>query len=124
MPPAILVVEDDVMTRALVSDELRAHGFKVLEASSGADAITVLDSLRVDLLFVDIYLPGARNGLDVARHVQACGMPTRVILTSGREVASVADLEDLGLFIRKPYLISRVIDLISHNLNWPNAPKT
>jgi DNA-binding response OmpR family regulator len=53
-PPAILVVEDDVMTRALVSDELRAHGFKVLEASSGADAITVLDSVRVDLLFVDV----------------------------------------------------------------------
>lgn len=123
-PPVILVVEDDVLTRALVSDGLRAQGFKVLEVSSAADAITVLDSVRVDLLFVDVHLPGAHNGLDVARHVQACGMPTQMILTSGREVASGANLEDLGLFVRKPYLISRVIDLISEGLNWPDAPKT
>jgi CheY-like chemotaxis protein len=58
IPPTILVVEDNVLTRSAISDELRAHGFKVLEASSADDAITVLDTMRVDLLFVDIHLPG------------------------------------------------------------------
>ncbi len=120
-PPAVLVVEDNVVARALISDELRASGFKVLEASSADDAITVLNSVRVDLLFVDIHLPGARNGLDVARHVQAGRMPAQIILTSGKEV-SVPDLDELGLFIRKPYLISRVIDLVTHSLNWPRVP--
>ncbi|WP_414476254.1 response regulator [Microvirga sp. M2] len=124
-PPAILVVEDDAVARALVSDALRAHGFKVLEASSAADAVTVLDSMRVDLLFVDVHVPGPRDGLDVARYVQARGTPTQVILTSGQSAASaIPDLAGLGLFIRKPYLISRVIDLISASLNWPDAPKT
>jgi CheY-like chemotaxis protein len=120
--PAILVVEDDVLTRALVSEELRAHGFKVLEASSAADALTVLDSMHIDLLFVDVHLPGAQNGLDVARYVQARGMPTQMILTSGKsDAAAIPDLDGLGLFIRKPYLISRVIDLVGRSLNWPDA---
>ncbi|EIM26848.1 response regulator [Microvirga lotononidis] len=123
-PPTILVVEDDVLIRALISDGLRAQGFRVLEASSADDAITVLDSVRVDLLFVDIHLPGLRNGLDVARHVQARGIPTQMILTSGKSDASaVPDLDDFGPFVRKPYLVSRVVSLVSDSLNWPDAPQ-
>ncbi|MPR12554.1 response regulator [Microvirga tunisiensis] len=123
VPPAILVVEDNVLTRSAISDELRAHGFKVLEASSASDAITVLDTMRVDLLFVDIHLPGEQDGLDVARHVHAHGMPTQMILTSGiSDASTIPDLGTLGVFIRKPYLISRVLALVSHSLNWPDAP--
>jgi CheY-like chemotaxis protein len=125
MPPTILVVEDNVLTRSAISDELRAHGFKVLEASSAGDAITVLDTMRIDLLFVDIHLPGAQDGLEVARHVQRNGMVTRMILTSGvSDTSTIPDLDDLGPFIRKPYLISRVIRLISESLGWPDPPKT
>lgn len=123
-PPNILVVEDDVLTRCLISDELRARGFKVLEASSADDAIAVLDRVRVDLLFVDIHLPGSRNGLDVARIVRGRPAPAHIILTSGKaEALAIPDLDDLGLFIRKPYLVSRVIDLVTRSLNWPEAPR-
>jgi DNA-binding response OmpR family regulator len=122
-PPAILVVEDDVLARALVSDGLRARGFKVLEANSADDAIMMLDRVHVDLLLVDLHLPGGRNGLDVARHAQVHGMPMRIILTSGRaEADAIPDLDELGLFIRKPYLISHVLDLVCRSLSWPDAP--
>jgi CheY-like chemotaxis protein len=121
-PPAILVVEDDVLTRCFISDELRALGFRVLEASSAHDALTVLDTMHVDLLFADIHLPGKQNGLDVARHVYSRGMPIKIILTSGKsEASAIADLDNLGLFVRKPYLISRVLSLITRSLNWPDA---
>src|SRR5215208_2614708 len=94
MPPTILVVEDNVLTRSAISDQLRAHGFKVLEASSADDAIAVLDSMSVDLLFADIHLPGGHDGLDVARHVQTSGMVTRIILTSGvSDASSIPDLD-------------------------------
>ena len=123
-PPTILVVEDNVLTRSAISDELRAHGFKVLEASSAGEAITVLDTVRVDLLFVDIHLPGAHDGLDVAHHVQTSGMITRMILTSGvSDTSTIPDLDALGPFIRKPYLISRVIGLVSESLGWPDPPR-
>ena len=122
-PPTILVVEDNVLTRSAISDELRTYGFKVLEASSADDAIAVLDTMRIDLLFVDIYLPGSGDGLDVARHVHARGISTQMILTSGvSDALEIPDLDALGVFIRKPYLISRVLTLVSHSLNWPNTP--
>jgi DNA-binding response OmpR family regulator len=125
MPPTILVVEDNVLTHSAISDELRAHGFKVLEASSASDAVTVLDTMRIDLLFVDIHLPRAQDGLDVARHVQTNGLVTRMILTSGvSDASTIPGLDDLGPFIRKPYLISRVIRLVSESLGWPDPPKT
>ena len=50
--PTILVLEDNVLTRSAISDELRVHGFKILEASSADGAIMVLDTMRVDLLFI------------------------------------------------------------------------
>jgi len=123
-PPTILVVEDEVLMRSLISDELRARGFKVIEASSADDAIAVLETMRVDLLFVDIHLPGPRSGLDVAQLVQARSLPTRILLTSGKDwIADLPALADLIPFVRKPYLVSRVIELVTRSLNWPTAPE-
>ncbi|HZH51786.1 MAG TPA: response regulator [Microvirga sp.] len=121
-PPTILIVEDEVLTRSFISDELRGRGFKVIEASSADDAIAVLDTLRVDLMFVDISLPGSRNGLDVACLVQARGLPTRIILTSGKDrSADSPGSAALGPFIRKPYLVSQVVELVTRCLNWPDV---
>lgn len=98
-PPTILVVEDEVLMRSLISDELRARGFKVIEASSADDAIAVLDTLRVDLLFVDVHLPGSRSGLDVPRLVQERGLATQILLTSGKDrYSDMPDPADLGPF--------------------------
>jgi len=119
-PPVILVVEDDVITRSLVSDELRLGGFKVLEAASTDDAVAVLDTMRVDLLFIAIRLPGAHNGLDLARLVRARAIPAKLILASGMEdeALSLPKEEELGPFLRKPYQVSQVVELVSHSLNW------
>ena len=123
-PPTILVVEDEVLMRSLISDELRACGFEVVEARSADDAIAVLETMRVDLLFVDIHLPGPRGGLDLARLVRARALPTRILLTSGKDrFADMPGLADLGPFIRKPYRVSRVIELVTRSLNWPTAPE-
>lgn len=122
-PPTILVVEDDVLTRCLISDELRVQGYKVLEASTAEDALTVLDTVRVDLLFIDIRLPGQRTGLDVARIVHQRQGTTQIVLTLGKETTStVPELDSLGLFIHKPYLVSHVLDVVSQCLNWPETP--
>lgn len=122
-PPTILVVEDDVVTRCLISDELRVQGYKVLEASTGEDALTVLDTVRVDLLFVDVGLPGQRSGLDVARIVHRRQRTTQIVLTSSSEAISTApELDSLGFFIRKPYLVSHALEVVSQCLNWPETP--
>jgi len=125
IPPTILIVDDDAIARCLVSDELRTYGFKVLEARSADDAFTVLDTVRIDLLLVDIHLPGPRNGLDVARVAQVRLPPTQIILASGKEDGSaIPDLDSLGLFVRKPYFVSQMVDLVARCLNWPEFPKS
>jgi DNA-binding response OmpR family regulator len=124
-PPTILVVEDDVITRFHVCDELRARGLKVLEANSSDDAVAVLDRVRVDLLIIDIHLPGSRDGLDVARFVRDRFEPTQIILTSGKpDAPRVQDLDDVGVFVKKPYVVEQLLDVVSRRLNWPSASDT
>jgi CheY-like chemotaxis protein len=116
-PPNILVVEGDARIRCLVSDELRAWGFKVLEASSAEEALTVLDAIRIDLLFLALDLPADGSGWDVAHHAQDAQAPPQMIFTSG--VACEPDVGGTGPFIRKPYHAPQVVELAARSLNWP-----
>jgi CheY-like chemotaxis protein len=123
IPPTILVVDDDAVLRCSVSDALRSHGFRVVEARSADEALTVLDTLRVDLLLADTRLPGARTGLDVARAIRERSLPTKIILTSGEEDSSAAGPESLGSFVPKPYRLPDIVGLIARSLNWPDGPE-
>ncbi|UVF20317.1 response regulator [Microvirga terrae] len=127
-PPAILVVEGDARIRCLVSDELRGSGFKVLEAGSAEEALTVLDAVRIELLFVALDLPGSDNGAETARLLGARQTAMRIILASaegdrsGTPGPDGPDLGDLGPLIRKPYHASQVVGLVMRSLNWPDPP--
>lgn len=58
--PTVLVVEDEVLIRLLIADELRNQGIHVLEASNADEALTILESeLSIEVLFTDIRMPGA-----------------------------------------------------------------
>ncbi|MET0294420.1 MAG: ATP-binding protein, partial [Phenylobacterium sp.] len=63
----VLLVDDDDMVRTSTSLMLRELGFQVVEASSGATALDILDSGRpIDLLLLDFAMPGM-NGADLAK---------------------------------------------------------
>ena len=116
--PSLLVVEDEVLTRFTIADELRACGFKVLEASNADDAVTILETLPVHLVFADVCIPGRRSGIDVAQVARALRPPPHVILTSGRVRAEdIPELPHLGSFVPKPYSLSQVVDLVRRTLD-------
>ena len=121
-PPSIFVIENDVRIRCLVSDALRALDFKVFEASSADDALTVLDAMRIDLLFIALDLSGGQSALDVARLVRTRWMHTRIILASDDGVLGETGAHDFGPVLRKPYLASDIVELVIRTLNWPDAP--
>lgn len=114
--PTILVVEDDVLARFTVSDALRGHGYKVLEASSAAEALSILKTVPVDLVFADVRLPGHGDGVSVAEYARGEQPEAKIILTSGKR-SSTQDLEEFGPFVPKPYMIARVIQLIERSLD-------
>ncbi|MEE1655405.1 response regulator [Microvirga sp. CF3062] len=118
-PPSILVVEGDVRIRCRVSDELRAWGFKVLEAGSASEALTVLDAVPVDLLFLALDLPVAGSGWDMVRHIRERRTPTKMILTCGE----TDPLDSPEPFVRKPYRVAEVAELVARTLNWHNPPQ-
>ena len=111
----LLVVEDDVLTRYAVCDALRYAGYTVLEASSLVDSSSILSTLAVDLVFLDLNIPGEGEGLAVARLAREHYPGVKIIFTSGRVPARLRDSLD-GPFIPKPYLISRVVRLIRQRL--------
>jgi CheY-like chemotaxis protein len=60
---SVLVVEDEILVRAVLADELREHGYGVIEASSTVEAGEVLESaLAVDLVLTDVRTPGTVEG--------------------------------------------------------------
>ena len=60
----ILVVEDNPLNLELISDILEAHGYRVQAATSGAEAIKMVDAEKPDLILMDIQLPGL-DGLTI-----------------------------------------------------------
>ncbi len=111
----ILLVEDDVLVRLAVADELRKQGLHVLEASNAAEALLVLDSaLAIDLVFTDIRMPGAMDGLGLAKLVRAGYPDLKLVITSGERLTEAASAADA--FVPKPYNASAVVALVERLL--------
>ena len=63
----VLVVEDEVLIRLYLSEEIRAAGFTVIEAASADEAFEVLKSRNdIDLVLTDIRMPGTMDGRQLA----------------------------------------------------------
>ena len=108
----VLLVEDEVLTRLMLADELRSQGLQVLEASNADEALTVLQSsLPVHLLFTDIRMPGEMDGVALAKfaHARFPGIKS-IIGSSGRPEQSVGDFADA--FLAKPYDLRELVEQV------------
>ncbi|HRC27596.1 MAG TPA: response regulator transcription factor [Alphaproteobacteria bacterium] len=102
--PHVLVVDDDDRIRALVSRYLKANGFLVLTASDAARAQAILDRTLVDLLVMDVMMPG-ESGLDFTRRVRAkTDIPVLLLTALGESADRVAGLESgADDYLPKPF---------------------
>ena len=119
--PTVLVIDDEILVRIVISEYLRDSGYRVLEAGSPDDAVAILGSkLKVDIVFTDLELPGHSSGLELARWIRRRHPNMRVIVTSG--VYSSAELAgelcEAGPPIAKPYesdaVVQRIRNLSAH----------
>ena len=82
--PNILVVEDDRETRTLIAKYLRANSCNVTTASDGREMARAMADHRVDLLILDVMLPG-EDGLSLCRKVRAESHTPIIMLTARGE---------------------------------------
>lgn len=100
----VLVVDDDVGVREVLASYLRAHRHQTIEAGDGGEALRLLRANRVDLLVLDLMLPGI-DGLEVTRRVRAMGdIPIIMLSALGSRSDRVVGLE-VGAddYVAKPF---------------------
>ncbi len=90
--PHILVVDDDQRLRDLLGRFLTESGFIVMTASDAADARRKLSSITVDLIILDLMMPG-ESGLDFAAAFQPSGVPILMLTAMGEAEDRIAGLE-------------------------------
>jgi len=98
----VLIVEDDVLLRLITASNLREAGFEVVEVANAAEAVIVLNSMAVDVMLIDVNMPGKMNGLALGKWVHSHGLDTRIILTSDDE-QSLGEAREYAHFLAKPY---------------------
>src|SRR5689334_7895488 len=112
-PPHILVVEDDRETRTLIAKYLRNNACNVTTATDGREMTRIMGDHRIDLLILDVMLPG-EDGLSLCRKLRTESQIPIIMLTArGEDVDRILGLE-MGAddYLPKPFnpreLLARV----------------
>jgi len=122
----ILVVEPDIFVRMVISDYLRECGYKVIEAISSDEAVTVLGTDRkVDAVFSEVKLKGTMDGFALAQWVRANRPQVEVILTTGVKMAAkkAGELCEEGP-LDKPYHPQELVQRLKRLFNRRGNPET
>lgn len=100
----ILVVDDDAQIRQLATKFLREHGFRVSMARDGREMWQALEHASVDIVILDIMLPGG-NGLDLCREIRSrSALPVIMLTALGSDTDRIVGLE-IGAddYLAKPF---------------------
>ena len=113
--PIVLVVEDDFLVRNAIVDYLTDNGYTAMEATSGEDAVALINGHdhQFDVVFTDLRLGGALNGWDVAEIFRNRFPNVRVLYTSGDLIEPRRDVAG-SEFFAKPYRLHEVLEACRH----------
>jgi CheY-like chemotaxis protein len=117
----ILVVDDDEFARRFVSRTLESEGYRVLTAENGLIGLAALGTEQVDLVLMDVEMPGL-SGLDTARHVRqrwAADTLPIVMLTAHGDRDTVVNALAAGAsdFVVKPGTRASLLAKVRQHLN-------
>jgi CheY-like chemotaxis protein len=117
----ILIVEDDVKVAEMIHAALRLEGngsWEIRAALTGEEALSIVAAQSVDLILLDVRLPGI-SGAEVYRRLRAAPGTQRlpIIFLSGGTAFDLS-LEGLqeGILLRKPFNVSELLAVVRANL--------
>lgn len=108
----VLVVDDEVVVRMSIADELHGAGYHVIEAANAEEALTLLNSGTIpDLLMTDVQMPGAHDGLELARIVHAAYPDMKIVVVSASLPGGSDEAVDVTL--AKPYDPNELLGVVA-----------
>ncbi|MCZ7601095.1 MAG: response regulator [Gammaproteobacteria bacterium] len=123
---SILIVDDDREIRSLLAAYLEKNGYRALTAGDGREMRACLDRHRVDLVVLDLMLPG-EDGLDLCRDLRArTSLPVVMLTARGEETDRIVGLE-IGAddYVPKPFnpreLLARIRAVLRRSRALPES---
>ena len=107
----VLLVEDEVLLRKVMAEELRDEGYIVEEAANGADAMIALAN-HFDVLLTDIRMAGRVNGWDLAEAARSIQTDIEVIYMTGYS-GDIQKRVPRSEFIMKPCTVAQIVELMT-----------
>src|SRR5215210_2255540 len=114
--PVVLVIEDDPPVRELLQDVLDEIDYEVVAVHDGSTALQVMRSLRVDLITLDLDLPGL-TGSELLHviHERVSAVPPIVIITSQAPISRELQAQAQSVVL-KPFDVDDLISTIQQLL--------
>lgn len=121
----VLVVDDTKNIRTLLGIYLKLNDFEVLMATNGNEALSIIDTEPVDLIFLDIKMPEI-SGTEVLKRIRAKGITAPVvIMTAFATVKNAVDCTKLGAitYLQKPFTTDKIKTILDEMMTKedPNA---
>lgn len=117
---AVLIVDDEALVRMDLVDTMQARGFRTYEADNSVEAIKVLEARSdIRVVFTDIQMPGAMDGIALAHYVRNRWPPTILIVCSGNRRPDAGGLPDACSFLPKPFetgALNKLLDTVTKQL--------
>jgi DNA-binding NtrC family response regulator len=110
----ILIVDDEVHIRSLLDTYLKNQNFQTLLAQNGDEALEIIHREKVDLVFLDIKLPG-KSGIELLKLIKDYNFDIQVVMISGNATVETAkETLFMGAFdyIKKPVDLEKVTEVI------------
>jgi len=114
VPRRVLIAEDEALIRLDLAEMLREEGYEVVgEAGDGQEAVDLAESVRPDLVIMDVKMP-RRDGIDAAAEIAAKRIDPVVVLTafSQRDLVEMARDAGAMAYLVKPFSITDLVPAI------------
>src|SRR5258706_11909048 len=102
----VLVVDDDGVSRKLLTFMLRSQGWEVVSTDNGESALEKLSTIKFKLAILDLNLPGERDGIQTAEELHRIDPNIKIVFMSG-DSGNETKIHTTGLgpFFTKPFEI-------------------
>ncbi len=116
--PNILVVEDEEHVRRLLLTLLKREGYVALAASDAGKALDILDQTKIDLVLLDLHMPGPADGEDLLFLLRDRGDEVPIIIVSGwvDDEATTNQPDCVYAVLKKPIQIEKFIETVKQVL--------